>query len=81
MLSAAKEDAHCLALFCHIGTVQVVTWNNYHQKLTTSDQYGLIIVWILYKGMTEWILIISYIACQSCMLMQGSLYNAIQLES
>lgn len=34
----------------HSGTVQVVTWNNYHQKLTTSDQYGLIIVWILYKG-------------------------------
>lgn len=28
----------------------MVTWNNYHQKLTTSDQYGLIIVWILYKG-------------------------------
>ena len=34
----------------HSGTVQVVTWNNFHQKLTSSDQYGLIIVWILYKG-------------------------------
>jgi WD repeat-containing protein 35 len=33
-----------------VGTVQVVTWNNFHQKLTSSDQYGLIIVWILYKG-------------------------------
>ncbi|XP_048590308.1 WD repeat-containing protein 35-like isoform X2 [Nematostella vectensis] len=34
----------------HTGAVQVVTWNEQFQKLTTSDQYGLIIVWILYKG-------------------------------
>ncbi|RMX47135.1 hypothetical protein pdam_00018680 [Pocillopora damicornis] len=34
----------------HTGAVQVVTWNEHFQKLTTSDQYGLIIVWILYKG-------------------------------
>lgn len=34
----------------HSGAVQVVTWNEQYQKLTTSDQYGLIIVWILYKG-------------------------------
>ncbi|XP_074656125.1 WD repeat-containing protein 35-like isoform X2 [Tubulanus polymorphus] len=34
----------------HSGAVQVVTWNEHHQKLTTSDQYGLIIVWMLYKG-------------------------------
>lgn len=33
-----------------IGAVQVVTWNEHYQKLTTSDQYGLIIVWMLYKG-------------------------------
>ena len=32
------------------GAVQVVTWNGQYQKLTTSDQYGLIIVWMLYKG-------------------------------
>jgi hypothetical protein len=32
------------------GAVQVVTWNEQYQKLTTSDQYGLIIVWMLYKG-------------------------------
>ena len=32
------------------GSVQVVTWNAQYQKLTTSDQYGLIIVWMLYKG-------------------------------
>ncbi|XP_077990221.1 WD repeat-containing protein 35-like isoform X1 [Glandiceps talaboti] len=34
----------------HSGAVQVVTWNHHYQKLTTSDQYGLIIVWMLYKG-------------------------------
>ena len=34
----------------HSGNVQVVTWNEYHHKLTSSDQYGLIIVWMLYKG-------------------------------
>ncbi|KAI0210975.1 WD repeat-containing protein 35 [Lamellibrachia satsuma] len=34
----------------HSGAVQVVTWNDHHQKLTTSDQNGLIIVWMLYKG-------------------------------
>ncbi|XP_067008662.1 WD repeat-containing protein 35 [Anabrus simplex] len=34
----------------HSGHIQVVTWNDIHQKLTTSDQFGLIIVWLLYKG-------------------------------
>ncbi|XP_054288459.1 WD repeat-containing protein 35-like [Macrosteles quadrilineatus] len=34
----------------HSGKVQVITWNENHQKLTTSDQSGLIIVWMLYKG-------------------------------
>ncbi|XP_069691691.1 WD repeat-containing protein 35 isoform X2 [Periplaneta americana] len=34
----------------HSGQIQVITWNEIHQKLTTSDQYGLIIVWMLYKG-------------------------------
>lgn len=34
----------------HSGSVQVVTWNEQYQKLTTSDQLGLIIVWIFYKG-------------------------------
>lgn len=32
------------------GAVQVVTWNEQYEKLTTSDQNGLIIVWMLYKG-------------------------------
>uniref|UniRef100_A0A803W6F1 WD repeat-containing protein 35 n=1 Tax=Ficedula albicollis TaxID=59894 RepID=A0A803W6F1_FICAL len=34
----------------HSGFVQVVTWNEQYQKLTTSDQNGLIIVWMLYRG-------------------------------
>ena len=33
------------------GAVMVVTWNGTYRKLTTSDQYGLIIVWMLHKGM------------------------------
>ncbi|KAM6355755.1 WD repeat-containing protein 35 isoform 3-T3 [Podargus strigoides] len=35
---------------CLLGSVQVVTWNEQYRKLTTSDQNGLIIVWMLYKG-------------------------------
>ncbi|TPX70337.1 hypothetical protein SpCBS45565_g01735 [Spizellomyces sp. 'palustris'] len=34
----------------HNGAVVVSTWNIQHRKLTTSDDNGLIIVWILYKG-------------------------------
>eukprot|EP00056_Hartaetosiga_gracilis_P003229 m.61099 g.61099 ORF g.61099 m.61099 type:complete len:1163 (+) comp11378_c0_seq1:91-3579(+) len=34
----------------HNGAVKVITWNEQYRKLTTSDQYGLIIVWMLYKG-------------------------------
>lgn len=33
----------------HNGRVQVITWNEQHQKLTTSDENGLIIVWMMYK--------------------------------
>ena len=35
----------------HNGDVCVVTWNENYRKLTTSDQYGLIIVWMLHKSM------------------------------
>lgn len=28
----------------------VVTWNENYRKLTTSDENGLIIVWMFYKG-------------------------------
>ncbi|XP_032149939.1 WD repeat-containing protein 35 isoform X2 [Sapajus apella] len=34
----------------HSGSVQVVTWNEQYQKLTTSDENGLIIVWMFCKG-------------------------------
>eukprot|EP00730_Choanoeca_flexa_P001723 TRINITY_DN10757_c0_g1_i2.p1 TRINITY_DN10757_c0_g1~~TRINITY_DN10757_c0_g1_i2.p1 ORF type:complete len:1157 (+),score=402.04 TRINITY_DN10757_c0_g1_i2:149-3619(+) len=33
----------------HNGRVEVATWNENYRKLTTSDQHGLIIVWMLYK--------------------------------
>jgi len=35
----------------HNGSVMCVCWNENYRKLTTSDQYGLIIVWMLHKGM------------------------------
>jgi len=35
----------------HTGDVVCLTWNETYRKLTTSDQYGLIIVWMLHKGM------------------------------
>jgi WD repeat-containing protein 35 len=34
----------------HNRTVQCVTWNPSHKKLTTSDQKGLIIVWTLSRA-------------------------------
>ncbi|EHB03143.1 WD repeat-containing protein 35 [Heterocephalus glaber] len=33
----------------HSGSIQVVTWNEQY-RLTTSDQNGLIMMWMLYKG-------------------------------
>lgn len=33
----------------HTGKVQVITWNEQNEKLTTSDQNGLIIVWTMHK--------------------------------
>ncbi|XP_030756020.1 WD repeat-containing protein 35 isoform X2 [Sitophilus oryzae] len=34
----------------HSDTIKVLTWNEPHKKLTTSDSNGVIIVWMLYKG-------------------------------
>ncbi|KAJ8923826.1 hypothetical protein NQ315_010408 [Exocentrus adspersus] len=34
----------------HTEGIQVLVWNESHKKLTTSDQNGVIIVWMLYKG-------------------------------
>ena len=33
----------------HNGAVKVCCWNASYRKLTTSDKYGLIIVWMLHK--------------------------------
>ena len=42
----------CIIYVCmYVGCVQVVTWNEEHNRLTSSDQNGLIIVWQLNKGM------------------------------
>lgn len=35
----------------HNGAVVCSTWNSSYRKLTTSDENGLIIVWMLHKGM------------------------------
>eukprot|EP00826_Nyctotherus_ovalis_P057465 TRINITY_DN7856_c0_g3_i1.p2 TRINITY_DN7856_c0_g3~~TRINITY_DN7856_c0_g3_i1.p2 ORF type:complete len:489 (+),score=145.12 TRINITY_DN7856_c0_g3_i1:154-1620(+) len=34
----------------HSSGVRLVTWNEVHKKLSTSDENGLIIVWVLHKG-------------------------------
>ncbi|CAF4761031.1 unnamed protein product [Pieris macdunnoughi] len=39
-----------LSLEGHTGQVCVAVWNEIFQKLTTSDEHGVIIVWMLYKG-------------------------------
>jgi len=33
----------------HSGNVLTIVWNEKHNKLTSSDENGLIIVWTLYK--------------------------------
>lgn len=33
----------------HHGTVLAVNWNQNYRKLTSSDEKGLIIVWVLHK--------------------------------
>ncbi|XP_028043319.1 WD repeat-containing protein 35 isoform X1 [Bombyx mandarina] len=39
-----------LSLEGHTGQICVAIWNEVFQKLTTSDEHGVIIVWMLYKG-------------------------------
>eukprot|EP00929_Paragymnodinium_shiwhaense_P008039 TRINITY_DN111964_c0_g1_i1.p1 TRINITY_DN111964_c0_g1~~TRINITY_DN111964_c0_g1_i1.p1 ORF type:complete len:1227 (-),score=335.65 TRINITY_DN111964_c0_g1_i1:276-3956(-) len=34
----------------HQGNIMVITWNENFRKVTTSDQQGLIIVWMLHRG-------------------------------
>ena len=33
----------------HSGQIQVIQWNDQYHKLTTSDEQGLIIVWMMHK--------------------------------
>jgi len=40
----------------HMGNVLVIVWNEKHNKLTSSDENGLIIVWTLYKVCYYWFL-------------------------
>ncbi|OWK63323.1 WD repeat-containing protein 35 [Lonchura striata] len=49
-LAAPNNISVTQTLEGHSGFVQVVTWNEQYQKLTTSDQNGLIIVWMMYRG-------------------------------
>lgn len=42
-----------LSLEGHTGQLKVATWNEIHQKLTTSDEHGVIIVWMLYKVLSS----------------------------
>jgi len=37
-------------LFLVAAAVTVLAWNEKHQKLTSGDENGLIIVWVLVKG-------------------------------
>ena len=34
----------------HGGIVDTIVWNEHYQKLTTSDEKGLIIVWMVHKA-------------------------------
>ncbi|KAG7199655.1 hypothetical protein KM043_014248 [Ampulex compressa] len=49
-LAAASNLSMNQTLEGHHGHVRVVTWNEQYQKLSSSDQTGVIIVWMLYKG-------------------------------
>lgn len=53
---AARPGAAAASNLCmnqtlegHKAAVNVVTWNDTQQKLTTSDRDGVIMVWMLYK--------------------------------
>jgi len=44
----------------HSGNVLTIVWNEKHNKLTSSDENGLIIVWTLYKVSISLIVVIQY---------------------
>lgn len=49
-LAAPSNLAMNQTLEGHKASIQVVVWNETQQKLTTSDQDGVIMVWMMYKG-------------------------------
>lgn len=49
-LAAPRNLSMNQTLEGHAGSVLAVAWNELYQKLTSSDQSGMIIVWMLYKG-------------------------------
>ncbi|XP_017782759.1 PREDICTED: WD repeat-containing protein 35 [Nicrophorus vespilloides] len=49
-LAASSNLSMNQTLEGHTENIKVITWNETHKKLTTSDQNGVIIVWMLYKG-------------------------------
>lgn len=50
-MAMAPQSNLCMnqSLEGHKDAVQVVTWNDAQQKLTTSDRDGVIMVWMMYK--------------------------------
>nr|CAI5867674.1 unnamed protein product [Callosobruchus analis] len=49
-LAASSNLSMNQTLEGHTDNIKVLVWNESHKKLTTSDQNGVIIVWMLYKG-------------------------------
>jgi WD repeat-containing protein 35 len=43
-------EGHSGSGIVELSLVLITVWNMHHQKLTSSDSNGLIIVWVLYKG-------------------------------
>lgn len=67
-----------LSLEGHSGQLRVAIWNEMYQKLTTSDEHGVIIVWMLYKVFILEFLIFHFHIKQtklSLCLFQGSWYE------
>jgi WD repeat-containing protein 35 len=54
----------------HNGCVSIAVWNETSQKLTTSDQNGLIIVWVFFKGKSKVFrsIVIKFLIVKFCLL-------------
>ena len=64
----------------HADSVVVAAWNEQHNKLTTSDSNGLIIVWILHKGLWFEEMINNRCSTRTHLLVLARLQAAISLE-